>query len=86
MRTTLKIPTHVPTPSVREAQTPVTSRTQLPLEGEAMRVMGINPGIALQHPGFYYYMAARCTERRRQRYLVAADAEVRLLLKFCSTF
>jgi hypothetical protein len=76
MRTTLTIPTHVPAPSLHDAQTPMASRTQLSLEGDTMRVLGVNPGIALQHPGFYYYMAARCTERRRQRFLIAAEAEV----------
>jgi hypothetical protein len=76
MRTTLKIPTHAPVPSLHDAQTPMASRTQLPVEGDPIRVLGVNPGIALQHPGFYYYMAARCTERRRQRFLVAADSEV----------
>ncbi len=41
-----------------------------------MRVLGINPNQALQHPGFYYYMAARCTERRRERFLAALESEV----------
>ena len=43
---------------------------------EAMRVLGLNPNQALQHPGFYYYMAARCTERRRERFLTALESEV----------
>lgn len=46
------------------------------LEVEAMRSLGINPSHALQHPGFYYYMAAKCTEMRRERFLAAAEAEV----------
>ncbi|KAJ7169134.1 Gryzun, putative trafficking through golgi-domain-containing protein [Mycena crocata] len=45
------------------------------LEMEAMRTMGINPSHALQHPGYYYYMAAKCTEARRERFLAAAEAE-----------
>ena len=40
---------------------------------DAMRVLGLNPNQALQHPGFYYYMAARCTERRRERFLTAIE-------------
>ena len=43
---------------------------------DAMRVLGLNPNQALQHPGFYYYMSARCTERRRERFLSVARAEV----------
>jgi hypothetical protein len=46
------------------------------LEIEAMRTMGVNPSHALQHPGYYYYMAAKCTEARRERFLAAAEAEV----------
>jgi hypothetical protein len=77
MRTTLKIPSSGPALSLRDAPTPMTSRTQLPpLEGEFMRVMGVNPGLALQHPGYYYYMAARCTERRRQRFMSALESDV----------
>lgn len=38
--------------------------------------LGLNPSHALQHPGFYYYMAARCTEMRRERFLAVAEAEV----------
>ncbi|KAF8160473.1 Gryzun, putative trafficking through golgi-domain-containing protein [Mycena galopus ATCC 62051] len=43
------------------------------LEIEAMRMMGINPSHALQHLGYYYYMAAKCTAARRERFLVAAE-------------
>lgn len=41
-----------------------------------MRVLGLNPTQALQHPGFYYYTAARCTESRRARFLRALENEV----------
>lgn len=47
------------------------------LEVESMRSLGINPSHTLQHPGFYYYMAAKCTEMRRIRFLAAVEAEVR---------
>ncbi|KAF5372683.1 hypothetical protein D9615_009870 [Tricholomella constricta] len=45
------------------------------LEVESMRSLGINPSHALQHPGFYYYMAAKCTEMRRERFLTALELE-----------
>lgn len=31
------------------------------------------------HPGFYYYVAAECTERRRERFLDAVVNEVFLI-------
>ncbi|CAL1711378.1 unnamed protein product [Somion occarium] len=71
-RSTLKIPTHLPSPGVA-SQTQETQRGSL--EVEAMRALGLNPTQALQHPGFYYYMAARCTENRRDRYLRALENE-----------
>jgi hypothetical protein len=48
------------------------------LEIDSMRSLGINPSHTLQHPGFYYYMAAKCTEMRRTRFLAALEAEVSL--------
>lgn len=45
------------------------------LESESMRSLGINPTHALQHPGFYYYMAAKCTEMRRERFLAVLEVE-----------
>ena len=44
-----------------------------------MKSLGINPNHALQHPGFYYYAAARCTEMRRSRFLAALETEVNAL-------
>jgi hypothetical protein len=38
--------------------------------------LGLNPSHALQHPGFYYFMAARCSEFRRERFLLSIKAEV----------
>ncbi|KAF9809102.1 hypothetical protein IEO21_07571 [Rhodonia placenta] len=79
-RSTLTIPTHFSTspPAVAAAaavaQTLDSSQRNI-LEMEAMRMLGLNPTQALQHPGFYYYMAAKCTERRRERFLSALDAE-----------
>lgn len=40
-----------------------------PVDLDAVRALGLNPSHALQHPGHYYYMAARCTEARRERFL-----------------
>lgn len=42
-------------------------------ELDALRVLGLNPANALQHPGFYYYMAAQATERRHARFLVLLE-------------
>ncbi|KAI0079255.1 hypothetical protein K474DRAFT_1617849 [Panus rudis PR-1116 ss-1] len=76
-RTSLKIPTHLPSVGANErmvSRAPDgTQRTSL--EREAMRALGLNPMQALQHPGFYYYMAARCTEQRRDRFLKALDSD-----------
>ena len=42
-------------------------------ELDALRVLGLNPANALQHPGFYYYMAAQATERRHRRFLAVLE-------------
>jgi len=42
-------------------------------ELDALRVLGSNPANALQHPGFYYYMAAQATERRHARFLAILE-------------
>ena len=39
-----------------------------------VRALGVNPSSALQHPGFYYYVAAHCTEMRRARFMDALGA------------
>ncbi|KAI5120282.1 hypothetical protein M0805_005339 [Coniferiporia weirii] len=65
----LTIPTHLPPPPI--TATP----TQPQQEIDALRIPGVNPSTALMHPGFYYYVAAECTERRRLRFLAALDAE-----------
>ena len=77
-RSTLKIPTHLPSvTSLTASAASVLETTQRgTMEVDAMRMLGLNPYQALQHPGFYYYMAARCTERRRQRFLDALELEV----------
>lgn len=71
-RSSLVIPSHKPAPS---ATTSATARGSL-LEADLLQALGLNPAHALQHPGFYYYMAARCTEQRRERFLAVVPAEV----------
>ncbi|KAJ7716532.1 Gryzun, putative trafficking through golgi-domain-containing protein [Mycena metata] len=70
----LVIPDHRPVNPVA-SQRPSVAVPSSVLELEAMRTMGMNPSHALQHPGYYYYMAAKCTEARRERFLAAAEAE-----------
>ncbi|TBU21299.1 Gryzun, putative trafficking through golgi-domain-containing protein [Dichomitus squalens] len=74
-RSTLKIPSAYPPPALSAAAmaAQVLEATQMGLD--TMRVLGLNPNQALQHPGFYYYMAARCTERRRERFLSALESD-----------
>ena len=43
-------------------------------ELDALRVLGLNPANALQHPGFYYYMAAQATERRRAKFFAILES------------
>ncbi|KAF8963658.1 Gryzun, putative trafficking through golgi-domain-containing protein [Flammula alnicola] len=76
-RSTLVLPTHKPTASnINLSQSQQTLRTTPGVEYDTLRSLGINPSHALQHPGFYYYVAARCTEMRRRRFLAAVDAEL----------
>jgi hypothetical protein len=76
-RSTLTLPIHKPvTTTISPSQSQATLRTSAGVEYDAMRSLGLNPSHALQHPGFYYYMAARCTEMRRKRFLAALEGEV----------
>ncbi|KAN0081393.1 Foie gras liver health family 1 domain containing protein [Tylopilus felleus] len=73
-RSTLTLPTH--TPLVRASVAPLVSAVGpggAPLD-MAIRTLGFNPGHALQHPGHYYYMAARCTEARCERVFASENA------------
>ncbi|KAH8087832.1 Gryzun, putative trafficking through golgi-domain-containing protein [Cristinia sonorae] len=76
---TLEIPKHtpVPAPSAAKLAAQAAGPQRNAMEAEALRLLGINPTHALQHPGFYYYMAAQCTESRRERFLRALESEVR---------
>jgi hypothetical protein len=66
-RSTLTFPTHAPL-------TRASGPSGAPLDTDAVRTLGLNPSHALQHPGHYYYMAARCTEARRERFLASESA------------
>lgn len=76
-RTTLTIPSHRPPPVSTVAAAPVngTQSSRNALETDSLRSLGLNPSHALQHPGFYYYMAAKCTEKRRERFLGLSETE-----------
>lgn len=78
-RTTLKIPTHIPAASLSStslSNLALPSESRAALEVDSVKSLGLNPTQALQHPGFYYYMAARCTENRRIRYQQILESEV----------
>ncbi|KAF8841726.1 hypothetical protein BDN67DRAFT_927820 [Paxillus ammoniavirescens] len=71
-RSALTFPTHNPAP--RASGAPNASAAGpggVPADLEAVGTLGLNPSHALQHPGHYYYMAARCTEARRERFLAS---------------
>lgn len=72
----LTLPSHAPHPQPSNNQSQSQPGGARPVDVEATR--GLNPSNALQHPGFYYYMAARCTEARRDRFLQALEYEERL--------
>ncbi|THH12527.1 hypothetical protein EW146_g7608 [Bondarzewia mesenterica] len=76
-RSTLTLPAHVPAPAPTAAaliasQTLQNSQRGI-MEVDTMKVLGLNPSQALQHPGFYYYMSARATEKRRERFLTMLE-------------
>ncbi|KAF8663656.1 hypothetical protein AX16_000898 [Volvariella volvacea WC 439] len=83
-RSTLKLPVHKPIPPSVMAQSLLSSsqiqvpsqRAANPLEIDAVKQLGINPYHALQHPGFYYYMAAKSTEMRRSRFMNILEVEM----------
>ncbi|KAG5634546.1 hypothetical protein H0H81_001555 [Sphagnurus paluster] len=81
-RSTLTIPVHKPPPAMpnmiltaSQIQNGVKGIPANALELDSIRSLGINPSHALQHPGFYYFMAAKCTELRRERFLAALEIE-----------
>jgi hypothetical protein len=80
------IPPHLPSPPlVANTSTQVQPPSQNVAQVAQADVLGtlsglgfgVNPSTTLHHPGFYYLVAAECTERRRERFLSAASEEVR---------
>jgi hypothetical protein len=68
---TLILPIHkpaLPAPAPAPAPAPIGLN-----ELDALSVLGLNPANALQHPGFYYYIAAQATERRRAKFLAILE-------------
>lgn len=39
---------------------------------------GLSTATILQHAGFYYFESAVCAEERREKFIAASDAEVRI--------
>jgi hypothetical protein len=64
---TLVIPSHRP---VTVSSVPSVAQSSVQVDA------GINASHALQHPGYYYYLAARYTESRRERFLAALKTDV----------
>lgn len=84
LRSDLVLPEHKPLPpNNNHAASQVMTRPAVGVEYESARSLGINPSHALHHPGFYYYVAATCTELRRRRFLAAVEAEVRFFQSRC---
>ncbi|KAL0072574.1 hypothetical protein AAF712_000337 [Marasmius tenuissimus] len=82
-RSTLVIPIHKPIVSASSLNSATAMASGIPrvaspgMEVDAVRSLGINPNHALQHPGFYYYMAGKCTESRREKFNAALEADRR---------
>ncbi|KAF8627616.1 hypothetical protein AX15_004317 [Amanita polypyramis BW_CC] len=77
---TLKIPLHKPPTLTGNASllaAVIRGSSASSIELDALRTLGLNPNHTLQHPGFYYYMAARCTEMRRDKFQAAVEAELK---------
>jgi len=55
-----------------------------PLDIPGVEKVGLNPAVSLQHPGFYYYAAASCTQQRYERFLAMAEHEVRSTLSLAT--
>ena len=57
----------------------VEERTPQQLALEPPSMPGLAPANTLQHPGYYYFQAARYTQERYKRFKAIEDAEVRSL-------
>jgi trafficking protein particle complex subunit 11 len=76
VRSTLVLPTHLPTTSAPQSQ--------VTLLEETSRILGLNPTNALQHPGFFYFMAAGAAEKRRERFLAIDEVKKWTLVLYCN--
>ncbi|KAJ1300005.1 hypothetical protein OPQ81_011839 [Rhizoctonia solani] len=75
---------HASRPSISPSPTPTPGQ---PLSGlshptpgagvNAALSSGLNPALVLQHPGFYYYIAAGCSRERLVRFKSVLEAETR---------
>lgn len=74
-RAGLTLPVHQPPPASALGAPKAAGAGMIPELESMARSAGINPSHALQHSGFYYYMAAKCTDARRARFLAALEAE-----------
>ncbi|KAK2463095.1 hypothetical protein APHAL10511_004750 [Amanita phalloides] len=79
LRSTLKIPPYKPpalTGNASLVAAVIRGSSAHSLEMNALRSLGLNPSHTLQHPGFYYYMASRCTELRKEKFQTTVEAEL----------
>ncbi|KAI8996802.1 Gryzun, putative trafficking through golgi-domain-containing protein [Pilobolus umbonatus] len=71
----------IPLPTAYLTSSQLTSTTENPLMANTttgpIQSGGCNPETILQHPGFYYHLAAMCCAERRRRYLEMEKAETR---------
>ncbi|PPQ63022.1 hypothetical protein CVT24_005968 [Panaeolus cyanescens] len=74
-RSSLVLPAHKPLNSLSGLTPSQQNLRASGLDYDSVRALGLNPSQAMQHPGYYYYMAAKCTELRRERFLAALEAE-----------
>lgn len=70
LTTSLVLPDYSPPPEI--ALSPPSSSQEFPFEPHQI---GINANSILQHPGYYYYAAAMCTQRRLEQFTLASQAK-----------
>ncbi|KAG9084046.1 hypothetical protein FS749_005537, partial [Ceratobasidium sp. UAMH 11750] len=70
-------PALTPVPVVVDPSASVTGLPQpTPDPGANVASSGHNPSLSLQHPGFYYYIAAGCSVQRLARFKAVLEAEI----------
>ncbi|GAB1526652.1 hypothetical protein RhiTH_009824 [Rhizoctonia solani] len=75
---------HASKPSISPSPTPAPAQSNSglsqPIPGAGVNAAlssGINPALVLQHPGFYYYVAAGCSRERLMRFKTVLEAETK---------